>query len=411
MSSSTGASAYAKPRIAWLDLWLHPQRMIKHTAGKTSTVLMLLLGAAEGIYTAYFLVGERANTSGSSLVNWLLFATAAGAVFGIAYLYLNAAIMAGLGRLLRGRATMSELREAQAWSQVPLLYVLPLILGALGVFGVNSLKQITLEEDLSNPYLLFIALLSSVAGLYSLFLLVRMVGAVQNFGIFRSILNASGLSAILIPLQVIRIFAFQPFSIPSSSMAPTLLPGDTIFANKFSYGYGRYSFLADAGFSGRLIAREPERGDIAIHVLPNSGGVTYVKRIIGLPGDKIDMNGTSIEINGITLSHKYLGRAEDVFGSEFSGYLRYQETLPSGVSYEVFYRDGEQSQREDGTWTVPSGHYFMIGDNRDNSSDSRFSQIGYIPYDNLVGRALVIFLSIDTKDKTLQTDRIFRVLR
>ncbi len=196
---------------------------------------------------------------------------------------------------------------------------------------------------------------------------------------------------------VIRTFLFQPFNIPSGSMMDTLLIGDYLFVNKFSYGYSRYSFpFGAAPFSGRILASKPERGDVAVFKLPADNSTDFIKRVIGLPGDKIQMIGGVLHINGEAVPKR---RIDDFVDTDTAGkeirVPRYVETLPNGVSYEVLDADPDGFWDNTRVYEVPAGHYFMMGDNRDNSSDSRvLSYVGYVPYENFVGRASIIFFSI-----------------
>ena len=202
--------------------------------------------------------------------------------------------------------------------------------------------------------------------------------------------------ALLIAL-VIRTFLFQPFNIPSGSMMDTLLIGDYLFVNKFSYGYSRYSFpFGAAPFSGRVLASRPERGDVAVFKLPADNSTDFIKRVIGLPGDKIQMIDGVLHINGEAVPKQ---RIDDFVDTDRSGkeirIPRFVETLPNGVSYEVLDADPDGFWDNTRVYEVPAGHYFMMGDNRDNSSDSRvLSYVGYVPYENFVGRASIIFFSI-----------------
>ena len=211
--------------------------------------------------------------------------------------------------------------------------------------------------------------------------------------------------ALLIAL-VIRTLFFQPFNIPSGSMIPTLRIGDYLFVNKLSYGYGPYSFnmsLSPFGyqifkfgpmpFEGRYFASEPQRGDVAVFKYPADNETDYIKRIIGLPGDRITIKEGVLSINGKPVKREKVSDFIDPDPYGAPPVARYIETLPNGVSYETLDLEPYGSADNKGPYVVPPGKYFMMGDNRDNSTDSRFEQVGYVPYENLVGRASIIFYS------------------
>lgn len=194
---------------------------------------------------------------------------------------------------------------------------------------------------------------------------------------------------------IIRTILFQPFSIPSSSMENTLLVGDYLFVSKFSYGYSKHSIPFSPNlFEGRIWASEPERGDVAVFRPQNDIDTDYIKRVVGLPGERIQMINGVLHIDGEAVKREVVGEylPDDVPNASVPA-LIYRETLPNGVSYNTL--DIQTMTLGDNTreFIVPEGHYFMMGDNRDNSSDSRF-QVGYVPFENLVGKAQIIFFSM-----------------
>lgn len=210
--------------------------------------------------------------------------------------------------------------------------------------------------------------------------------------------------ALLLAL-IVRTFLFQPFNIPSGSMKDTLLIGDYLFVSKYSYGYSRFSFpFGLAPFSGRVWAATPERGDVAVFKLPTDTSIDYIKRVMGLPGDTIQVIDGVVNINGVPVQRERIDDyIEQSPGGQVRRVPRFRETLPNGVSFDTL--DLTPNGQMDNTreYKVPEGHYFMMGDNRDNSIDSRYqSRVGYVPYENFMGRAEILFFSIKNETPAWQ---------
>lgn len=193
-----------------------------------------------------------------------------------------------------------------------------------------------------------------------------------------------------------RSFLFEPFNIPSGSMIPTLLVGDYLFVSKYSYGYSRYSFPFGAvPFDGRVVSGEPERGDVVVFRLPSNVSVDYIKRVVGLPGDTVQLKDGSLYVNDNLVKRQSLGKRMVSLGYRDVEIEEFEETMDNGKSYVI--REFSSNDQMDNTplFTVPDGHYFMMGDNRDRSKDSRFADVGYVPHENLIGRAEFMFFSVD----------------
>lgn len=211
-----------------------------------------------------------------------------------------------------------------------------------------------------------------------------------------------------VAMFVLRSFFIQPFFIPSESMMPRLLVGDYLIVSKWPFGYSRYSLPGSWPLGGgRLFAHLPERGDVVVFKTPQDNRTDYVKRVIGLPGDTIQMRDGIVILNGLPIPKQ---RVDDLVASATPGqpclsstetlchFPRYRETLPNGRSYEVLdlrLQDGDNTR----AFSVPADHLFLMGDNRDNSEDSRIALaqggVGYVPLDNVIGRAQLMFYSWD----------------
>ena len=196
---------------------------------------------------------------------------------------------------------------------------------------------------------------------------------------------------------IIRSLFIQPFYIPSSSMEPTLLVGDRLFVTKYSYGYSKHSFpFSPPIFSSRILFTEPQRGDVVVFKTPADNRTDYIKRLMGLPGDKIQFIDSNLYLNNSEIMKSRVSKNDKIYcGNDLIDVFTFEEKLPNGKIFTSVYLKNFSFQNSD-VFTVPKDHYFFLGDNRDCSKDSRFlSSVGYVHKDNLVGKAKFIFFSSD----------------
>ena len=235
--------------------------------------------------------------------------------------------------------------------------------------------------------------------------------------------NIKTLFYALIIAIIIRSLFFQPFYIPSSSMEPNLLIGDRLFVSKYTYGYSRHSLpFSPKIFDNRIFEKTPQRGDVIVFKTPADNRTDYIKRLIGIPGDTIQIIDQDLYLNNIKIKkRKILNSTIINCGEKAVDVNFFMETLPNGKSYIATYSKGGTMINSD-KYTVPENHYFFMGDNRDCSRDSRFlSSVGYVNFDNLVGKARLIFFSNDKKngsffkfwkwDKSLRFERFFKKIK
>lgn len=339
---------------------------------------------------------------GTVLLDWRLVvaivvaAIVLGPIVGIVSLYFSACLLKWSGYLFGGRASTETIRTALAWGPLP--SVVAIFVSFIVFIGLASSGLIGRSASVTALNVLF-----PLLGLWSLIYVALMYARVQAFGFWRAAGSiVVGYFILTIPIAAmialsIRTFVFQPFNIPSGSMMPTLLVGDDFFVAKYSYGYSHYSLpFSPRLFSGRILASEPQRGDVVVFRLPKDDSVDYVKRIVGLPGDRIQMINGVLQINGQAVKHEQI---EDFVANNGAGVVRvkrYRETLPNGVSYTTLDLTSNGFYDNTPVYAVPPGHYFVIGDNTDNSTDSRvLSQVGYVPFENLIGRVAFIYFSVD----------------
>ena len=232
--------------------------------------------------------------------------------------------------------------------------------------------------------------------------------------------NLKTLIYALIIAVIIRSLIIQPFYIPSSSMEPNLLVGDRLFVTKYSYGYSKHSFpFSPPMFKNRFFFKEPKRGDVIVFKTPADNRTDYIKRLVGLPGDKIQFIDSNLYLNSIEIFKSRVSKNDIIYcGDRKIEVFTFEEKLPNGKIYKTVYLKNFTFENSD-IFTVPDEHYFFLGDNRDCSKDSRFlTSVGYVHKDNLVGKAQFIFFSSDRSigsifafwrwNKSLRFDRFFK---
>ena len=375
------------------SIWLRPRKTIAQIVATRPTrwvMALAVIGGISGVLVqliTYHLSDERI----------LVLGAIGGAVLAIVNLYIASAAIAGLARLMQGRASAQAVRAALAWSQLPLIAGSLVAIALIGAADAFADKQTA-----SNLLLAAAGLIAGGCALWSVVVALLMISRIEQFGFWRTIAAyvVGSLGAILALSLILalglRTLLFQPFNVPAGSMAPTLLVGDYVFANKFAYGYSRFSLpFGPWGFSGRLFARDPQLGDVVVFAHPKDPSVTYVKRVVGLAGDRLQMKDGLLFLNGTAVKREPLSAvAGDFCGPSILVVKRWRETLPNGTSYETL--DCVDNGFYDNTpeYVVPPGHAFVMGDNRDNSTDSRvLFAMGYIPLDHIYGRVSMIFYS------------------
>ena len=394
-------------RSPWLTVWLSPRQTVERLVATRPAYFVLplaILGTFASLYSQSSVIYGV-----SYLLNWqlLLSILAFGALVGIVWLYLAGFMLSWIGRLFGGQASALHMRTVFAWSTLPTIlgFVIILVVGAaVGRGG-------TMDS---------VPLLVAAFSVWSFVVFLLMLGRVQHFGFWRTSLTyiVNTILGLAIALSL-RSFLYQPFNIPSASMRPTLLVGDYVFVSKFAYGYSRFSLpYSERLPAGRLFAREPAPGDVVVFRVPKDA-VDYVKRVAGLPGDRIQMKQGELFINGVAVKREPLAddRAQqDACGSDVPGRVkRWRETLPNGASYETLDCVDNGFMDNTDVYTVPPGHFFALGDNRDNSTDSRvLKSVGYIPFENLIGRVSIVFFSREDESASpaqVRADRIGQVVR
>jgi len=232
--------------------------------------------------------------------------------------------------------------------------------------------------------------------------------------------NLKTLIYALIIALIIRSIIIQPFYIPSLSMEPNLLVGDRLFVSKYSYGYSKHSFpFSPPIFKGRIFSSEPKRGDVIVFKTPADNRTDYIKRLVGLPGDKIQFINTNLYINNSEVLKSRISKNDIIFcGKKIIDVFTFEEVLPNKKIHNTVYSK-KYTYEDSDIFIVPDNHFFFLGDNRDCSKDSRYlSSVGYVHKDNLVGKAQFIFFSSDKSigsifsfwkwNKSIRFDRFFK---
>src|SRR5215510_9659474 len=443
MSATSDSTSTSLP---WGTVWLSPRLAVDRVIAAESRLAILVLaavGASAQVVAQFVLAGSM-----GALREWriILGGVLLGVLLGMINLYVWAPLLGWSAQLFGGRAPIWSVRAALAWGAAPNAIGLSIGLIVIGLLGfAGAIDESALLSGHRWSASLVLAVLATIFFIWALVATIAMFAHVEGIGIARALACYALLLLAGFALQLaIRTFLFQPLSIPSGGMLPTLLVGDSLFVSKYAYGYSQYSLpFSLAPFTGRKFASDPERGDVVVFRLPKDDSVDYIKRIVGLPGDRIQMINGELHINEKVVARE---RIEDFVilekGFGFGAWQpslspqdtrrlarlslpslgsgptirikRWRETLPNGVSYETLDLVDNGFLDDTPIYQVPSGHVFVLGDNRDNSTDSRaHSQIGYVPIDNLVGRAAMIYNSVDKNSgkAVIRSERIGMMVR
>jgi signal peptidase I len=375
------------------SFWLSPRPTIERIVAERPRYMLGPLIVIGGTAAAVANM-MTANGAGSEIFDWqnllgCVVAGSIGAAFGI---YVVAAFTGWIARRMGGAASNDAVRAVFAWGLMPIILgfavVLTIALGWRLLLGGAEPPGLSTLFDCVN----------GVCGIWTLVVTLMMLSRVERFGFWRTIaVYAIGWQIFSAGLALlVRTFLFQPFSIPSRSMSPTLLVGDYVFTSKFAYGYSRYSVpLSPPLFSGRIFGSVPARGDVIVFRHHDSD---YIKRVAGLPGDLIQMKEGELYINDMKVQRE---RMPDLAGDFCGGpetAKRWRETLSNGAGYDTLDCGNVSEYDNTGVYTVPAGHLFVLGDNRGNSTDSRVLSFGYVPIENVIGRVSMIFFSRDADD-------------
>ncbi|MDE3174966.1 MAG: signal peptidase I [Pseudomonadota bacterium] len=386
--SDTRVSSAVNP---WFALWFRPRAAIDAALARGPGATPLLIAVAAALFGAITALADNAALEAAwpGPRTWIVAAAAAAIIVALAVVgyYLNGWLLNAAAHLFAGRGTARATRAAVAWSVVPLLAVDLVVLASVWMWP-GSAAPAGWQVAMSGVRVF--------ASLWSLGLALSMLGHVQGFDGYRAfaaLLIGSLLPALVIALLV-RAFLLQPFNTPSGSMAPTLLNGDYVFAGKADYGYGRYSFPFDLfSFRGRILGHAPARGDVVVF---RHNDQDWVKRIVGLPGETVQLQAGRLYIDGQMIERRAVAPDPDLLdalGKPMTA-PTYEEQLPGGAAHLIVQLHGDDGPGSNTKpFDIPQDSYFVLGDNRDNSTDSRMAGVGFVAFDDLIGRADLIFFS------------------
>lgn len=400
----------ASPSFPFISVCFRPRATIAAIIASSPRWQVWLLAGLGGVFNVG---GYLINPAVLSDLRVAAACLLIGAVIGVVNIYVTAFIVAWLGRRMGSFAGVADVRTVLAWGLAPCII-------AIGLTITLYAGGQALAEAPKSLLTLVSGLLLGAGGLWTAVITLLMLSRIQALAWWRVLVVYLG-GAVLIPLLVamaIRTVVFQPFNLPSGSMSPTLLRGDYVFVSKYAYGYSRYSLpFAPPGLDGRIFPADPQLGDLVVFALPKQNATSYIKRVVGRAGDRVQIKAGELYINGVVVTREPL---PDFYGDELCGpgtgpVRQWRETLPNGASYNTLDCVKNGFYDETIEYRVPPGHVFVLGDNRDNSSDSRvLATFGYIPLGNIFGRVGMIFFSLAAEahgNASIRTERIGTMVR